>query len=531
MSRMSSTTMQKPLYFLSIVLFLLIITGCRQHSYDRMLVEADSLMERQPDSALHLLEDNADVMRQGDEATRAYYTLLLTQARYKCYQPVSADSLIASAVRYYEQSSNNSLLCRAYYYRAMTRYEQGDHEEALRILKKGEQLAVHRHDLLYMTKYHESLCMVNYQANYHDMMLEYAKKFLKDAIQLKDTAYIARGIEHTANAYSRLGDSEKGKESILKTLPLLSRMSRQDQAYILTNIGCFYHQQDSLILAKHYLQLSLATSKRANTYAVLGDIFAEENNMTEAEKCWNEALKSDNPTIIINTLESMSNQYKERKEYARAFDIQNQIYQIKDSLTQASEQATLAEIQHNYDHQVVENKYYKTLTWLFGSVLLLVIVSVGYYYYHKKTVRRYTNQLTAKEESIRRAQQKIALLENMDGEHHEEIMALNAQIQMMRQQTYEQLGRGKEVYDAIAEGQKLQSVHDEHSLIEYYSVLRYETYDIWMNEYQDLTSRLLTYLILKDMGKSDAEIQETLSITNSSLRSLKTRLKARLRNQ
>ena len=118
----------------------------------------------------------------------------------------------------------------------------------------------------------------------------------------------------------------------------------------------------------------------------------------------------------------------------------------------------------------------------------------------------------------------------MDGEHHEEIMALNAQIKILRQQTNEQLGRGKEVYDAVAAGNKLQSLNKEHYLIEYYSILRYEQYSLWMNGYKDLTARLLTFLILQDMGKSDTEIQDILSITNSSLRSIKTRLKAHLRH-
>lgn len=226
----------------------------------------------------------------------------------------------------------------------------------------------------------------------------------------------------------------------------------------------------------------------------------------------------------------MFNQYKVQGNYIKALDVSEQLFYLKDSLTQASEQTAIAEIQHKYDHQVVENKYYKTLTWLFGSVLLLVIVSVGYYSYHRRTVRRFTSQLSAKEEAIRNAQQKIALLENMDGEHHDEIMALNNQIQILRQQTNEQLGHGKEVYDEVATGNKLLSTGKEHDLIEYYSILRYKQYGIWMSEYKDLTARLLTYLILQDMGKSDTEIQDILSITNSSLRSIKTRLKAHLRH-
>ncbi len=511
--------------------YVIVLAGCdRQSAYERQLVEADSLMEQHTDSALRLLEGIPDVMDKGDESCRAYYTLLLTQARYKCYQPVPADSLMRSAVRYYEQSDNPSLLCRAYYYLAMPLYEQGKHEEALLLLKKGEELAVRNHDLLYMSKYHESLCMVNDRAKCYDLMLKYAELALKDNRQRGDTSALIRNLSQISTALYRQRKLKESEDSILQVLPQLHQLDSVSKSYILTNIGCLMHIERDMESAKKYLEKSLRINPMPHTYAELGDIYAEERNKSEAEKCWQKALKTSDGKTVLNVLASIQESYEQQNDYKSALDISNRIYFLKDSLTQASEQAIIAEIQHKYDHQVVENKYYKTLTWLFGSVLLLIIVSVGYYSYHRRTVRRFTSQLTVKEEAIRNAQQKIALLENMDGEHHEEIMALNAQIKILRQQTNEQLGRGKEVYDAVAAGNKLQSLNKEHYLIEYYSILRYEQYSLWMNGYKDLTARLLTFLILQDMGKSDTEIQDILSITNSSLRSIKTRLKAHLRH-
>lgn len=524
------TTMRR-LPFLILYLLLGLAMGCdHQHTFNRVLVEADSLVEQQADSALHLLENIPDVMNKGDESNRAYYTLLLMQAKYKCYESAPSDSLINAAVHYYEQTGNASLLCRAYYYRAMTFYEQGRHEEALLLLKEGEDLAIHNHDTLYMAKYHESLCVVNDDARYDDMMLRYAQLALRDNRQLGDTSAIIRNLSQISNALYRLGKQKESKDSILKVLPLLHQMNTISKSYILTNIGCSMHTAGNLEAARKYLEESLKINPMPHTYAEMGDVYADEEKMTEAEKNWQEALKTDDSQTLLNVLSSMQERYEQQHDYQSAISISNRIHQIKDSLTQASEQAALAEIQHKYDKQVVENKYYKVLVWLFGSLLLLIAISICYYYYHRRTVRRYTNQLTAKEEAIRNAQQRIALLEGMDGEHHEEIMALDAQIQMIRQQTHEQLGQGKEVYEAIAAGKKLQSTNKEHYLIEYYSILRYKQYASWMNEYKDLTSRLLTYLILQDMGKSDSEIQDTLSITNSSLRSIKTRLKAHLRH-
>ena len=282
------------LSFLILYLSLVLATGCdHQHTFNRVLVEADSLVEQQADSACQLLESVADIMEQGDEASRAYYTLLLTQARYKCYQTVPPDIFINAAVRYYEQDGNVSQLCRAYYYRAMTLYERGNHEEALLLLKKGEELAVSRHDLLYMAKYHESLCLVNYDTKYDGMMLHYARLALKDNRQLGDTSAVIRNLSQISTALYRLGRQKESEDSILKVLPLLHQMNSVSRSYILTNIGCSMHAAGNLASAKEYLEESLRINPMPHTYAELGDIYADEGKMAEAEKNWQEALKTD----------------------------------------------------------------------------------------------------------------------------------------------------------------------------------------------------------------------------------------------
>ena len=319
-------------YFL--LVYIIVLAGCnRQTSYERLLVEADSLMEQHTDSALRLLESIPDVMDKGDDASRAYYTLLLTQARYKCYQPVPADSLMRSAVRYYEQSDNPSLLCRAYYYLAMPLYEQGHHEEALRLLKKGEELAVRNNDLLYMAKYHESLCMVNDRAKYYDMMMKYAALSLDDAFELGDTAAIARSFSYVSIAYYRSNKWEEAKKYIHKSLRLIRDLDDEGKAYILTNVGSLSYQFGDNDIAKEYLSESIEIYPMPHTYAELGNIYAEEGNKYEAEKSWQEALKTSDSQTVLNVLASMQEHYEQQQDYKSALEISNKIYFLKDSLT------------------------------------------------------------------------------------------------------------------------------------------------------------------------------------------------------
>ena len=82
-----------------------------------VLQYADSLMENHPDSALLLLEniDNTDTLLRAD---RAYYALLLTQAKDKNYIKHTTDSVMHKVVDYYDSGNNDILRMKAHYYLA-----------------------------------------------------------------------------------------------------------------------------------------------------------------------------------------------------------------------------------------------------------------------------------------------------------------------------------------------------------------------------------------------------------------------------
>ena len=65
-------------------------------------------MEEYPDSALHILE-SIESQQLTVHADRAYYALLLTQARDKNYIVQTDDSLIRTAVQYYDSIGCKSI--------------------------------------------------------------------------------------------------------------------------------------------------------------------------------------------------------------------------------------------------------------------------------------------------------------------------------------------------------------------------------------------------------------------------------------
>ena len=108
-----------------------LLTACTETTgYNTTLVQADSLMNLHPDSALNMLESiSTDSLKT--KADRAYHPLLLTQARDKNYIVQTDDSLIQVAVRYYDTHENAPLQARAYYCWGSLYRDRNDYSKAI----------------------------------------------------------------------------------------------------------------------------------------------------------------------------------------------------------------------------------------------------------------------------------------------------------------------------------------------------------------------------------------------------------------
>ena len=107
----------------------LLTLSCRtqDRTYTAAALEtADSLMDHDPHAALDTLLRirNREGFRPG-KSGRAMYTLLLTEARYKCYEPVARDSAIFDAARYFRKHGDRSLYARALIMQGAVLFEQG----------------------------------------------------------------------------------------------------------------------------------------------------------------------------------------------------------------------------------------------------------------------------------------------------------------------------------------------------------------------------------------------------------------------
>jgi hypothetical protein len=88
--------------------------------------------ERPPDSAYAILQKASN---QDNKRDRAYYDLLITEAKYKVYIPATSDSLINVAVDYFSNNKDREKNTRAMIYKGAVMSELGNAEEAMKWYK------------------------------------------------------------------------------------------------------------------------------------------------------------------------------------------------------------------------------------------------------------------------------------------------------------------------------------------------------------------------------------------------------------
>ena len=521
-------------------LLLLIVTailfGCKQNNGDiELLSHADSIMEQHPDSALLLLQSIGDTI-DFREAQRAYYLLLLTQAEYKCDTIQTVDTLLDYSINHYRKTSNESLLARSLYYRGMTQFYRGKPDIAITYLCEGVDIAKHLNDMLQLSKYYESLFQVNFEAKYYEKSLDYAKLFLDNSIERKDTDCVVRGYGHLSISYDRLKINDSILFYLQKSFPLLHNVDKTTQAVTLTNIGVRFYELQKYDSAKIYLNKSLAINYRYNTCKVLGDIYYKEGKTDLATEYWNKALATPKTRLKISILKSIHEYVLKSGDYELAHILLNNITHLEDSFEYSKKTKEIAQLQYEYEASKKEKKYFKEKSNLYMLMLILLFVifsiSILLYVYRCK-IRLYIDELKLYANKEKNYDRLISDKERMIKMRESEIRKLEQGILKLKKDKDksfckhdEDLRIGNDIYSLISDGERIpvDIARAELCLIEYFKTIYPEKSALWNEQYGNPAKRQFVYLILKDMKYDDNKIQYILCCSDTALRIIRSRL-------
>nr|WP_302831490.1 tetratricopeptide repeat protein [uncultured Bacteroides sp.] len=244
--------------------FVLLLTGCTsQVDYNKVLVQADLLMQSRPDSALFLLEIIPPNSLR-NKADSAYYALLLTQARDKNYIVQTDDSLVRKAVHYFDTTDDTNKQANAYYYWGNIYRDKGEYPTAINryLIALSRITSLENYKL--RSVLYSSLGYLYYiqgEKAEADSIYYQAEQF---ALQQADTiglcyALIQRGMINLENGKEYYPKAEQQMKQALSIGKVFSDCTVLGPIY--TSLSALYNAIPDTIKALQYSRLNYTTKK------------------------------------------------------------------------------------------------------------------------------------------------------------------------------------------------------------------------------------------------------------------------------
>ena len=195
----------KRIALFTVIALLICMMGACDRPESRRLQRAEAVMESAPDSALAIL-DSIDTASLTHASDRALYALLLTQGRIKTYEVLTDDSLISTAVRYYEDHGPDSNQMKSLFYQGEILFSRGELNKSLENQLNSLELAKDLNANYWIAKSSEAVADLFNHA-YSDAQ---AVKYSKDAVKYYGLAGRIRNhrfaLSDMATYYGNIGN-------------------------------------------------------------------------------------------------------------------------------------------------------------------------------------------------------------------------------------------------------------------------------------------------------------------------------------
>lgn len=415
-----------PYIIISSLLFI-IINGCTKNANDELwqqIAAADSLMFINPDSSLKIIS-SIERIDDSNDATKAYYHLISTQAKSRNHILEAKDTNILKSVRYYSQNKFNpyKLAWSLVYASEINSEKIGNDSLSLKYIRKAASIA-EEHELS-----NEILNMYIY--NFWGNIL-YGKRPYQDAIDkylvanryaqsINDTAQIISGIINIGSLFLSNHEYGTGRNYLERAINLITVYPEKAGRlpHIYERISTSYYMEGDNEKALHWITKSINSAIEQNRPTPWRSLISKAEILTELGRL-------DSAAYYLNVAErgkvtqSYANQalfelarakYEaQRGDYKSAYETHRKYSEFLDSMYKENEQNRVAEFQRRYDYQDVAialdrikiESQAKNIKWLSITVALLALLLAALSYAYIQRQRRIKVEI-ARDKSINSA--------------------------------------------------------------------------------------------------------------------------------
>ena len=377
--------MRKVLYILS---FILLLSCSRHNDAERLLSQAQAVMETSPDSAAMYLD--SILMPEKFLKKDGYMEYLVTnvQAKYKNYDDIKDDTNIFETKKYFDKKAQSSKLTvhsrkyqmYAHLYSACVYDERGEYENAMSDYKTAFTLAENMQDSLYMWRINNYIAEVFSKQTYWDEAL---KNYKKSVVLAKNDIEKAKSYSQVARLYYINNDIDSSLINIKQSIIIAEQIQDMNtQSHIYQNAYVFYNNNNENELAWKYLNMSFEKNRnplQENLYNLnFLSFFLDKNDLNSANE-YVKKLRREFETMVSShtkaaICETLTKYYLEYDMYDSALYYQKELAYIYEDINEQNLEQNIYEIQKKYDYELQRNIYQTKLNKRLLLIICILIV-------------------------------------------------------------------------------------------------------------------------------------------------------------
>ena len=388
----------------------LLLAGCHHDTATMQeLSRIDSMVNHQQAAEALPMLQNMDTKGFNSEE-KAYYSLLLTQSRYKNYINDTTDAVINIAVDYYRNSSDHEKRTRSLLYQGCVYEVMGEVEKAIASYKRTEEVA-DKDDLA--NRAYAKLRLASLYAknsNYVDLEIEKYKEALDLYRQLGDKHYQVVCLTEIGSLY-RNDSTCRDSASLYRDEAIKLAEAGGENWFLFQNL--YLRAEQHCLLAKDYNKAKVDILKAlqagkgvidhprahyiaAETYLNLGkrDSAMYYLNQVQASK---EIQKTVRDSVMYYRL--LSEIAKRDKDWNRFTSYFEKANSMADSILIANVNKNYLEVEKKYDNQLAVLNRMKSEARLKEALLLAALLALGLLAL-AFLVWRYRNQLKMRQNEV-----------------------------------------------------------------------------------------------------------------------------------
>ena len=411
--------------FISILTALL--AACTEKiGYNTLLVQADSLMTSHSDSALHILQ-GISTESLNTKADRAYYALLLTQARDKNYIVQTDDSLIQMAVRYYDSMRDCKMQAQAYYYWGSVYRDRNEQAIAAEKYLMAIPFAQEINDKVLLGRIYNNAGYLYYLQEFYNKADSIFRQAEKIGICLNDTALHAEALSMQGRIKLSQNDYHQAEKRLLQAQAVLGDSKQSGiQANIVRTLSLLYsrthNKAKALQYAKQNISLQKDTTHCYYAFFTLGEAYFQAEQYDSATYYLNKSLASSDYGIKTDVYMRLADITKTQGKIAASLEMERLYSACRDTLEQSSQRTKILETEQRINAQLRHaqyedslNKYILRIT--LSAIICAAIIGAFLLYRHFKHRKQEQKQLEREnelhKEYVRQKEQHTALVKKV----------------------------------------------------------------------------------------------------------------------